>query len=161
MGSPSPSPTSSGGWRISKPSPSIMAGARFFASPRVRAALVWLMASVVLPAAGWVATKLDDTKRELISLRLEFGTLAGQQRELAKSITDLVDTLSGERKQLIAIRRDLVMATAAAAALESEKRRTEKLRAAKLLAEAYDRLIDQGVHPAAAAETVLAKIAVP
>ena len=126
----------------------------------------WVLLVVVLPAlgsaAGWITAKLD-TSDEIRELRLSVNALAEQQGRLVTRIDDLVREPDGVvpkiRLELRGVRREHVVSTAAAMAYEP--RRKQKLEAGEQLGKVFDRQIDQGVHPAAAAYSVLTNVAVP
>lgn len=158
---------------------SIRAAARLGRSARFQRILIvvgGIVWSAAIGSAGWIGGKLEAKAdiaaltRAVKSLKGEVAGLKSQQADTVKAFTALLAPRVGNEPagRLAAVEadvsythRDYVRVTAAAFAGETAARRKAKTKAADDFGNAYDLQIKRGVAPAAAAEAVLAKVAIP
>lgn len=157
---------SSGGYPHNSLRADLRAAERILVSKRFRALAIsvgtaaW---STLVAVGGWIAAKVDN-KAELVAMRLEVGTVASQQREVGRMITELTGpdgVITNIRQGQQAIGRVAVSAMAMSLALESEKRRAAMVAAAAPVLGAYDGAVARGKPPSEALEKALDRVAIP
>lgn len=104
---------------------------------------------------GWIVAKVE-TKTEIAELRQAISELARQQAQLTARIDAAVPQL---QKELTGVKHDVVVATGAALAYETEKRGKEKLAAGINLGRSFTGYVQRGEEASVA--KVVAEVAVP
>lgn len=160
-------------------SDSLAAASTLAQSPRARTIGLWVLASVVLPAAGWLTAKLD-TQVQVTDLSGKVAALTGSVAALTSQQKDLVDSMSALFAPPDPIRqlpggalfrlsseqryaqRGVVMATEIALGYETHRVQVQKKAWAQTVALAYDtQTLRDGKLPSDAAANVIAQIAPP
>lgn len=139
----------------------IAAGATLARSALVGTIAKWACAVCIPALLSWVAAKLDtsqDTARDIRDLRTDVQKLTAQQGELLKRVDESVPQM---QRRLTGVQRDVVVATGAAIAYETEARSKQKLAAGEELAKSFDGRIERAMEAAAAADSVIHNVAVP
>jgi hypothetical protein len=148
------------------------AAATLATSARARAFAGWALATVILPAAGWVGAKLDtrvDVDRmdqRITALTAERAALRSELQALRDELLSTADEHPGRvvvlAREQRAAQAGIVRATATALAYETPARKRQKAEAADRVVGAYDHLVDVDHKvPSTAAELAIARIATP
>ncbi len=158
---------------------SLAAAATLAKSPRARTVALWLLATAVLPAVGWISAKLDtqvevgDLSKKVTALTASVQVLTSQQRDLVAGMGALFappdpirQTPGGALFRLTSemryAQRGVVNATEIALSYESPTRRNQKRAFAQVVVTAYDtQTLRDGKPPSDAAANVIAQIAPP